>query len=72
MVELKAPFATPGFTLEIPSSANAGAPHVKHGGRETELNKVSKIQQLKAGTWVKASGKIIACFDLEKGKPTIS
>ena len=69
-VELKAPFATPGFTLEF-SSTKDGSPRVKHGDGEVELKKVSQVTLLKAGTWVKVGDKTVACFDLEKGKTTI-
>ena len=71
-VSLKAPFGTPGFTLELPF--NSAAPVVKHGDRVTELKKVGTPRQLSAGTWTKASaeGRAIICFDLEKGTTTVS
>jgi len=71
-VTLKAPFGTPGFTLELPF--NIAAPVVKHGSGETALKKIGSTQQLSAGTWTEAGveGRMIVCFDLEKGVTTIS
>jgi len=70
-VTLKAPFGTPGFTLELP--VNTAAPMVNHGASKTELKKVGSTQQLSAGTWTEAGveGRIIVCFDIEKGVTTI-
>jgi hypothetical protein len=69
---LKAPFGTPGFTLDLPFHATA--PVVQHGDSQTELKKVSSTQQLSDGTWTKTSveGHIIICFNLKKGDTTIS
>jgi hypothetical protein len=71
-VTLKAPFGTPGFTLELPG--NVAVPVVEHGASKTELKKAGSPQQLSAGTWTEASveGRIIACINLEKGTTTIS
>ena len=67
-----APFAAPGFTLEL--SGVVGAPIVRHGSSKTEMKKASAAPQLSAGTWTEAGGegRIIVCFDLEKGTTTIS
>ena len=69
---LKAPFATPGFTLALPS--HTSAPVVQHGDSRTELQKVSSTQQLSDGTWTRAGiqGHTVVCFQLEKGTTTIS
>ena len=69
---LKAPFGTPGFTLELPGKD--AAPLVTHGDRKTELKKARSPQHLSTGTWTEASveGRIIACINLEKGTTTIS
>jgi hypothetical protein len=69
---LKAPFGTPGFTLDLPF--HTSAPVVQHGDSQMELKKVSSTQQLSDGTWTKASveGRVIICFKLEKGATTIS
>ena len=71
-VTLKAPFAAPGFTLELPR--NIAAPAVKHGESETELKRVGSPRQLSAGTCTEAGveGRMVVCFDLEKGATTIS
>ena len=69
---LKAPFAAPGFTLELPG--NLAVPVVEHGASKTELKKASSPQQLSAGTWTEAGvqRRIITCFTLEKGTTTIT
>ncbi|MHC4679576.1 MAG: hypothetical protein ACYTEK_12835 [Planctomycetota bacterium] len=71
-ITLKAPFGTPGFTLDLPF--NTAAPVVQHGDDQTELKNVSSTKQLSDGTWTKESieGRIIVCFNLEKGDTTIS
>jgi len=69
---LKAPFGTPGFTLELPF--HAATPVVTHGAGRTELKKVNSTRQLLDGTWTEAGvqGRIIICVHLEKGATTIS
>ncbi|UCF16439.1 MAG: hypothetical protein JSW59_03075, partial [Phycisphaerales bacterium] len=69
---LKAPFGTPGFTLDLPFQTSA--PVVQHGDSQTELKRVSSTQQLSDGTWTRAGveGHVIVCFKLEKGTTTIS
>lgn len=71
-ISLKAPFGTPGFTLELPFQK--AAPVVQHGGRQTELKEVSSIQQLADGTWANADakGRMIVCIKLERDATTIS
>ncbi|MFW6171992.1 MAG: hypothetical protein ACODAD_16005, partial [Planctomycetota bacterium] len=71
-VTLKAPFGTPGFTLELPF--NETPPVVKYGAGETELKKVGSPERLSAGTWTEADGegRLVACFNLEKGTTTIA
>lgn len=71
-VTLKAPFGTPGFTLELPF--HKAAPVMKYGDRVKEMKMVGAVQHLSAGTWTKASveGRAIVCFDLEKGATMIS
>jgi hypothetical protein len=71
-ITLKAPFGTPGFTLDLPF--HAAIPVVQHGDSQMELKKVRSTRQLSDGTWTKASveGHVIICFNLEKGDTTIS
>jgi hypothetical protein len=71
-ITLKAPFGTPGFTLDLPS--HAAVPVVQHGDSQRKLKEVSSTQQLTDGTWTKASveGRVIICFNLEKGDTMIS
>ncbi|MHC4356370.1 MAG: hypothetical protein ACYS0H_27015 [Planctomycetota bacterium] len=69
---LRAPFGTPGFTLDLPF--HAAAPGVQHGESQRELKRVISSQQLADGTWTKASvnGRVIICLNLEKGDTMIS
>jgi hypothetical protein len=67
-VTLRAPFACPAFTLEIPARPNAvpkldGAPALKE---------VSRTLQLQAGTWVRNRESVTVCFDLPKGASTLT
>lgn len=69
---LKAPFGTPGFTLDLPF--HTSAPVVRHGDSQMELKNVGSTQQLSDGTWTRAGveGHVIVCFNLQKGTTTIS
>jgi hypothetical protein len=70
-VSLTAPFAAPGFTLELLS--RNGAPVVKHGAAQIELKHVRSTEQLAAGTWTESAGegRKVVCFDLQKGATDI-
>ena len=70
--KLRAPFAAPGFTLEIPS--NGRPPTLVHSGKETKLEEVSARKALAPGTWVKAQAddRVEVCFDLPKGVTRVS
>lgn len=70
-VKLKAPFGTPGFTLDIAS--NGRMPVVRHASGESRLKEVASRKQLLAGTWTKSAeaGRALVCFDLEKGETSI-
>ena len=72
VVTLKAPFAAPGFTLELPLSNKS--PTVSHAGTDSQCTKVSSMQQLLSGTWMElaAKGRAVVCIDLKKGTTVIS
>jgi hypothetical protein len=70
-ITLKAPFATPGFTLEIPRST--GTLTIRQKGNEQPLEEVTSQKELRPGTWTSSTdgnGKRV-CFDLVKGTTTI-
>ncbi|MEM9366323.1 MAG: hypothetical protein AAGD07_10015, partial [Planctomycetota bacterium] len=66
-VQLKAPFATPGFTMEMP--LRLGKLVTTHAGVESPFEQVRAMQQLRAGTYLdrNAAGCSVVCFDLKKG-----
>jgi hypothetical protein len=65
-VRLKAPFASPDFTLRI-DSIPAGAPSLKSPEKLTSLREVKSAKDLATGTWRREGADIITCFDLPKG-----
>jgi hypothetical protein len=68
VVRLKAPWACPDFTVEIPSSA--GKPPQFAG---KPLQEVASDKALKPGTWTpQGEGRLIACFDLPKGASSLT
>jgi hypothetical protein len=65
-IGLKAPFATPGFTIKLNSRVKRI--HFKSEGKESKaLFQVKDPKDLKAGTWIEDKTGSILCFDLEKG-----
>lgn len=65
-VRLRAPFAAPDFTLEMPGVA-ATAPTLTAGSHTQRLIEVDSSRTLKAGTFCRRGEKTIACFDLPRG-----
>jgi hypothetical protein len=71
-IVLDAPFATEGFTLELP---NPVPPRwAKHAESEVKLSKIASVRELQPGTWAQSDnpGKNIACFNLKKGRTIIT
>jgi len=65
-IVLKAPFACPGFTLKINTTArNARLAAVD--GVSGELKRVKDPKEIKSGTWFQDKKETILCFDLKKG-----
>ncbi len=64
-VALRAPFACPGFTLEL--TAARGVPGVVVGGERRPLKEVADRRKLTADTWTRQGDKLAVCFDLPKG-----
>lgn len=70
-VLLKAPYACPAFTLDVFSSP-AGYPTVVRGKEEVRLKAVRSRRELEAGRFIKEGERTIACFDLAKGRSTLT
>lgn len=67
-LQLRAPFATPNFTVEIAVKEKPKGPvKWKHKEQVTELKVVEKIEKLASGTLHRGAEKITVCFDLPKG-----
>ena len=66
-ISLRAPFACPAFTLRI-EARSEGAPKLA----DKALEEVKRIRDLKPGTWLGEKDAVLACFDLAKGKSTLT
>ncbi len=66
-VSFRAPFACPGFTVQVPAPANA-MPRFT-AGRQPPVShpEVKRRLDLKPGTWFRDGSSVTACFDLPKG-----
>jgi len=65
-LQLRAPFASPRFTLEFASPLQ-GAPALIQGNQRTRLEEVASPLQLVAGKFQRTQTAWTACFDLPKG-----
>jgi len=65
-VTLKAPYACPGFTLEI-EGAPEGRPVVVSSGSESVLSECPRMLELASGRFCRENGKATVCFELVKG-----
>ncbi len=70
-LEIDAPFATPRFTLRVAAS-DAATPRIRSKGRITDLEMVSMAQNLKPGRWMRDGTHLVVCFDLPKGKSSVT
>jgi hypothetical protein len=70
-VVLDAPFACPAFTVRL-ASATPGAPAIGDGGRALPLEEVTASSRLTAGTWHREGEDVTVCFDLPKGRTTLT
>ncbi len=66
-VTLRAPFASPRFTLKAAARGDA-RPGLTLGGKPRTLKKVARPLDLKPGTWTRDGTGLIVCFDLPKGE----
>jgi hypothetical protein len=65
-VTLRAPFASPRFTLQVSARGDA-VPKLSLGGKPQTLGEVARPLELKPGTWTRDRAGVIVCFDLPKG-----
>ena len=66
-VSLRAPFASPRFTLHATAGRDA-LPRLSLADRPQTLKEVARPLDLKPGTWTRDAAGVIVCFDLPKGK----
>ena len=67
-VLLKAPFASPRFTLAVTAPGNAVVPKLSVAGGPQPLKEVSGPLKLESGTWTRDKEQVVVCFDLAKGE----
>ena len=65
-VVLKAPFAAPEFTVQLPAGSRGPVSLVRNG-QAVVFKEVMRPLDLRAGTWCKQGDAVAACFDLPKG-----
>ncbi len=70
-VTFTAPFATTRFTVRL-AGGSQSPPTLILAGRRAELRRVTAPLQLKSGSWHSNSSEITVCFDLPKGKSTLT
>lgn len=68
-IVLAAPFACAAFTLEC--RTDRGVPALIQAGGASPFKEVARQKDLQAGTWLRADGRTILCFDLPKGRSRI-
>jgi hypothetical protein len=70
-ISLRAPFATPDFTLAVPVQSTR-APLLHSRGAPKELARVSTPLELRSNTWTQEANRTIVCFDLPKGECSVT
>ena len=66
MLDFRAPFACPDFTVRIETPAN----RVRLG--DADLREVAGARQLAPGTWCRETDRVTICFALPKGASRIA
>jgi hypothetical protein len=69
-ITLRAPYACPGFTVEI-ANPTAGNPVVVSGASETALRSSGRLLDLAPGLFHQNETTTTVCFDLSKGVSTL-
>lgn len=70
-LQLDAPFACPAFTLRVDRPATK-PPSLTREGQPQELAEVKDAPALKPGTCLREHESVTLCFDLPKGKTTLT
>ena len=70
-VQFEAPFAAPGFTVQMPGAISGTGGFELVAPTRVPLREVSQAQQLAAGTWLRRGEQAVCCFDLPKGRSQI-
>jgi len=70
VITLRAPYACPGFTVEI-ENPTAGKPVVVSGASETALRSSGRLLDLAPGLFHQKETTTTVCFDLNKGVSTL-
>jgi hypothetical protein len=70
-VTFTAPFATTRFTVQLTSGSQT-PPSLMLAGQRAELRRVTDPLQLQSGTWHSDGPDVTVCFDLPKGKSTLT
>ena len=69
-IVLRAPFATPRFTIRVKGKISQ-VPAVERNGVAETLEKVGQVLWLKSGSWCEDGDGVTLCFDLAKGQSTV-
>lgn len=69
-IRFSAPFASPLFTVEIPTAAGS-VPSLAANDHPVPLKEVARPLDLENGTWTKRAEGIVVCIDLPKGESRI-
>jgi hypothetical protein len=70
-VALRAPFASPQFTLRFATSSTL-PPTLQHAGKTIRLTRVPSTSALDSGTWIREDQHTIVCFDLPRGDVSLT
>jgi len=71
-IRLQAPFACPGFTVQVKHPPTQHPPKLTQGQKIKALRPVGDLLHLKAGTWHAQDTDLTLCFDLPKGTSTLT
>ena len=70
-ITFSSPFAAPAFTVRV-SAAAANEPKLAQDGQPIPLKEVAAPSALTAGTWLRQKEEVVVCFDLPKGKVSLT
>jgi len=70
-ITLDAPFASPRFTLCVKARASQ-TPVLVTGATTGKIERIGNVRWLKSNTWYQDADRVIVCFDLPKGRSTVT